>query len=285
MHKHCLLIFLLSFVMILTACQPIIKAASTPLVSKAEKGMPETPVPSIVTVTQTDVLTGLAPTPAIGITGLLKIFPLHTGAYWSYIETNYTQAGSDPNTILKAVVQIDERIIDIQKAPPYYFVHVRRSTTLIKVDSGYPNNDLENFGLGDFDYWYIVLNGRVYRSTDQPDLSKIQLDQLDEEFIFPMTVGLSWCPNKRQRGNLTPVVETPVPCASAGSRTVLEERSYQTKVGSYDHCYRLGDAYNDGSLIQWLCEGVGVVAQEYHHVGTQFGFTYELVKFTPGYLP
>lgn len=226
------------------------------------------------------------PTQALEISKLLEKFPLYPGSSWSFTKTNYTQAGSDPDTILNAVMRVDERVLDTHPESPYFFVHLQRITTLVRVDPGYENYDsLANLGLGDFEFWYIVLNGRVYFSSDQPDPAVMRLDQLDEEYDFPMTVGSSWCPNKRQKGSLTPVAETPVPCASAGSRKVMSEQTYQTQAGNYDRCHQLADFYNSGGVNQWFCDGVGIVAQKYGHSGTRFGFSQELVKFTRGSLP
>ena len=61
----------------------------------------------------------------------------------------------------------------------------------------------------------MILDGHVYRSVDKPDPDHLVIDQLAEELVFPLVVGSSWCPNKIQKGSLTPVAETPAPCASA----------------------------------------------------------------------
>jgi hypothetical protein len=151
----------------------------------------------------------------------------------------------------------------------------------MNADSGWEENG--TFGLGNYDYWYIVSNrNQVYLSYDRPDLHNIQTDKLLLEYQFPMVKGSTWCPNKQQKADLTPRVETPIPCATAGMREVEGEESYSTQAGKFDHCYRMVDGYNSGGVTQWLCDGVGMVAQTYAHAGSQFGSTQELVKFSPG---
>ena len=132
---------------------------------------------------------------------------------WSYTKEFYSQDGSDPSTLLHAVTGIDERVLEVSNQPPDYFAHVQRHTSLVSADSGW--NNTEGLGLGSYDFWYVVRGGRVYLSHERPDPANLALDQLSEELDFPLTVGSSWCPNKIQKGSLTPEAETPVPCASS----------------------------------------------------------------------
>ena len=224
------------------------------------------------------------PTPArgaggLGLSALLKIFPLATGTRWVYTETTYTQAG-DPNQIIRAVTSIADQVADVQNLPPYYIAHIQRETSLVSADPGFLEYNGTKTSLGSSEFWYILHAGRVYLSHERPDPTNLALDQLSEELDFPLTVGSSWCPNKIQKGSLTPEAETPVPCASsAGVRKVLAEESYTTQAGKFEPCYQMSDFYNSGSPIRVFCEGVGFVAEKYDHAGSRFGYSQELVQF------
>jgi hypothetical protein len=218
------------------------------------------------------------------LSALLKLFPITTGTSWSYTAVNYSQAGSDPDAIVTAITFIDERVVDTQSQPPYYITHIQRRTTLVKVDPGWWQYN-EGPHSGNEDFWYVVQGGRVYLSHDRPDPARLKLELLSEEYNFPMAPGASWCPNKIQKGNLTPVPGTPVPCATAGARTVLSEGSYTTQAGSFDHCYQLSDFYESGGPLQVFCDGVGIVAVGYNQLGSQFGYSKWLVNFFRGSNP
>jgi hypothetical protein len=269
-------VFFSIFVLMLEACQPSVRLSATLTAVDTPKMALETDDRAITMRPYPSASPQVLDTPA-----LLHIFPLYKNSSWSYMQIDYV--ANDPNTIIKATTQREERVVDAHFQQPYYFAHVKRSVRLVSADPGWI--DTGGLGLGNYDLWYVVTNGKVYLSSDAPDPANIHLDQLSEEYDFPLKVGLSWCPNKRVRASLTPVAETPVPCASAGMREVLEMKPYQTQAGSFDQCYRIADVYNSGGIIQWVCTGIGIVAQQYDHRGSQFGFSEELVKFTLGSFP
>jgi hypothetical protein len=63
-------------------------------------------------------------------------------------------------------------------------------------------------------------------------------------------------------------------------RAIENVEYVQTPAGRFEHCYRMVDFYNSGGVRQWLCDGVGIVAQQYDHAGSQFGFKQELIKYS-----
>ena len=214
------------------------------------------------------------------LSALLKIFPLAPGASWVYTETTYTQTG-DPNQIIRAVTSIEDQVADVQNLPPYYVAHIQREASLVSADPGFLEYNGTKTTPGSSEFWYILHAGRVYQSNARPDPANLALDQLSEELDFPLTVGSVWCPNKIQKGSLTPEAETPVPCASsAGVRKVLAEESYSTQTGKFEPCYRMSDFYNSGSPIKVFCDGVGIVAEKFDHAGSRFGYSKELVAFS-----
>jgi len=216
-------------------------------------------------------------TAPLDLSALLEIFPLSPGTSWSYTHSAYSQSISDPDQIVSGVSQIVETVAGMDSYPLFTLVHIRGSKTLLRSDPGWEESGTA--GLGDYEYWLILQSDSVYRSDTRPDPANLQTGQLLEEYRFPLFQGSNWCPNKLEKGVLTPPPETPVPCAYAGLRTVENEETHQTPAGSFEHCFRMTDQFNSGSFIQWFCEGVGVVARKYDHLGTRFGFTQELTGF------
>lgn len=215
------------------------------------------------------------------LSALLKIFPLSPGTQWVYSEVTYTQT-ADPNQTISAETLIEDQVTEVQNAPPYYIAHIQRETSLVSADPGFLENNGTKTMPGFSEFWYVLHDGRVYLSTEQPDLANLQLDQLSEELDLPLTVGISWCPQKDQSGAPTPAAGTALPCTFAGERKVLAEEPYSTQTGNFETCYQMSDFFNSGSPIKVFCEGVGFVAEKYDHGGTRFGYSKELVKFTAG---
>jgi len=211
---------------------------------------------------------------------LLKTFPLYPGASWAYRKVGYSQAPDDPNKIIRGTAAITETVAGTLSKPPYRIVHILGDKTMLSSDPGWEENG--TFGLGNYEYWYVVLGDQVYLSYAQPDPEAIQTRRMLLEFQFPLAMGAQWCPSSLEKGYLTPPAETPAPCEFAGMRVVDGEGSYQTPVGDFDNCFRMNDQVNSGGVTRWFCEGVGIVAEKYDHAGSQFGFTQELVRFTPG---
>jgi hypothetical protein len=190
------------------------------------------------------------------LVAVLKIFPLYPGTRWVYTEVNYTQTG-DPNQIISAVTSIEDQVADVQNVPPYYIAHIQRKASLIRADPDWGDNGTKP-SLGSSEFWHIIHAGRVYRSSERPNLASINLDQLLEELDIPLANNLSWCPQKM--GGITPnLQETPVTCQHIGSRVVLAEQSFQTQAGSFDTCFQLEDVYNTRPIFYRFCNGVGFV--------------------------
>ncbi len=241
------------------------------------------PAPTLSTLSVTSVASlALTQAPSLSSSPLAStdVFPVFPGTSWTYTFRGYTQSPSGPNLILRATLEIRETVSDVESYPPFVIVHILGNRSRVMADLGW--QDFDSFTLGDYEYFYILQDGNVYRSPVYPDPDNIQTTGMIQEFQFPMAVGAEWCPSKLDKGYLTPPAETPVPCAFTGNRIVEQEGTYQASAGRFEHCYQMRDLVNSGGLIQWFCDGVGVVAEKYDHIGSRFGFTQDLIAFTLG---
>ena len=66
------------------------------------------------------------------------------------------------------------------------------------------------------------------------------------------------------------------------ARTVQKVQAERVPAGVFQNCYAIYDIYTSGPLIQRLCQGVGIVREDYDHSGTPFGSHSQLVEYRAG---
>jgi len=218
------------------------------------------------------------PTTAPPGSDFLEIFPLAEGTTWTYKRIGYAQAPSDPKTIIEGRSEIVETVVETVSGPDTVVAHIQGRKTLVEADQGWEEND--RFGLGDYEYWYAVRDGKVYFSDLPLEPADFQSDLLALEFQFPMGEGTQWCPLLPGEARGSPGTPLPSPCEYSGMRTVEQVAAYTAPAGKFERCYQMRDAFNSGGVIQWFCEGIGIVAKKYDHIGSRFGFTQELIDFS-----
>ena len=204
------------------------------------------------------------------------------GTRWVYTELRYSQSPQDPQQILFAYLKITETISQVKSVAGYTLVAIHGSQALAGSSPGYP--DQTSLGPLDYDYTYVITAENIYRSTGVIDPQAIDLDSLSKEFHFPMALNSAWCPNpnKAEKDFATPVTATPYPCEYAGMRQVINAGAVHVPLGDLHACFAMMDTYTSGSPLQWYCDGIGVVAEQYDHSGSRFGFLRQLIAFYPG---
>jgi hypothetical protein len=95
---------------------------------------------------------------------------------------------------------------------------------------------------------------------------------------MPLAVDNRWYPDPQQRAQFSPY-------AGAGERIpgyriVNSTGSLHVPAGAFEHCYTVEWVYNGGSIFDWFCPGTGIVAEQFDHFGTPFGFRMELLHFS-----
>jgi hypothetical protein len=126
------------------------------------------------------------------------------------------------------------------------------------------------------EFWYVVKGQQVYASPQPVDLTNVQSDSSLLAYEFPLVVGRSWCPHAYLKG--VKVQD----CTASGKASVVSQESHITPAGDFTQCYKLTEDFNSGGVTQWFCNGVGIVAEEYDHAGTRFGFQESLVDYLNG---
>lgn len=60
---------------------------------------------------------------------------------------------------------------------------------------------------------------------------------------------------------------------------VLEKVDISVPAGNFENCYRIVLSTLPDNTVKWVCPGVGLVAEEYHHVGSTHDYRIELANF------
>ncbi len=199
-------------------------------------------------------------------------FPLAEGTSWTYAYAEYQPDAAHPTQTITATYRLTETVVGTEIITPYFVAHVQREVSAVAIPPGW--TDSGSPGPGEF--WYLVAGQQVYESAQAVDLTRIQTETLALAYDLPLAVGKSWCPLSILKGE-------PIPnCAVAGQRTVIGQGSYETPAGRFADCYQVTEVYLSGGVRRWLCNGLGVVAEQYDHNGTRFGFRQTLIGYSPG---
>ncbi len=191
-------------------------------------------------------------------------FPFPVGTAWVYSRVQYEPMIGDPTQIITATNLVTETVVRVEGvASNQTFLH-RQTASLVSAPPGWQDNS-SNFN---WDLWYQIAGNQIFSSSDH--FKEIRTLVYD----FPFVVGKSWCPRPPPAINPN--------CMAMGRRTVEKQTRYTTPVGTFDDCYELSQDVNSGGVTEWFCNGIGVVARKYDHVGTRFGFADVLIRFSTG---
>ncbi len=199
--------------------------------------------------------------------------PLKKGTRWTYSYRAY-QPASDPARIETAEYSLTETVIETSASGSVFSAHVKSEAQPVQVPAGWTGAELPT------EFWYIVRGQQVYQSGAPFDAATIDLATLNLVFDLPLSAGRGWCPLQvdLKDPNHTPITN----CEYGGKFTVLQRSAQQVPAGRFEDCYQIRQFFNDGSVFQWFCRGIGVVSSRFDHNGTRFGFERELIRFEPG---
>jgi hypothetical protein len=198
-------------------------------------------------------------------------FTLAKGTSWTYSDSEYQPAPSDPTQVITAQYQLTETVTEISSVNGLFIAHVQREQKPIQV----PVDWMPSPPPGEF--WYVIKGQQVFKSNAPVNLAIADTDTLQLAFDFPLSVNQSWCP---VRVDLKDPSRTPITnCDNAGKQTVLKQSAYQVPAGKFDNCFQIDQASNGGDVVQWFCRDIGVVEVKFDHSGSRFGFKQELIGY------
>ncbi len=191
-------------------------------------------------------------------------WPLTTGTTWIYRYEAYSGEA-------RAVWRVSESVIYTGPQGGYWTAHLERRVTLEQGDlsAGFPSAPEEA------DYWLVVDGSHIYRTGESLDLQAVPDAWL--ELVYPPPAGC-WFPDPQQRrdeGQVTPPTGALPGCrAPDGPAGVVV-----TPAGIFERCLKLATPYNNGPVYQTFCPGIGMVAGQFDHLGTPFGYSTVLTGY------
>jgi hypothetical protein len=202
-----------------------------------------TPIPPTATPTAEPIRSPLAD------------FPFNLGNEWIYSYEASWDGG-------QAEFQVSLEVMETQEQGSQFAAKIGVTALLLSGSTDAP------FMLpASTDFWYVVDGGNVYRENET--LSFPTADNFGLEYVFPLQG--SWCPQHVER----------LQSNCNNDRVVFEgPESKETPAGQIPDCYLLVTHYTSGPTLQWYCLGTGIVAEEYHHNGTQFDSKSVLTEYT-----
>jgi hypothetical protein len=205
----------------------------------------------------------------------LPEFPLQVGTTWVYSYIPYEPLPSDPTQIITATYVLTETVMEVKSTPSYFAARVERDRMLVSAPPNWTQTDSSASG----SFWYVI-QGKLIYEFNQADISGFDPDLSTLAYQLPLSVGEKWCPV--QVDLKSPDHPNIQDCSAAGERTVARAMAYETPMGKFDDCYQITEAFNSGGVTRWFCNGVGVVAANYDHSGTRFGFDQKLIDYRAG---
>jgi len=277
----------IALVLVLFGCSappPTIEPTAAPsaipseTVTSAPTATPTILFPDYPNITPEFIPTPTPPAVLYTTQDTLREFPLHLGAQWIYSSTNYSAI--EGGGILTATFLVTDTVAAVQARGRMYAAKVVRVASLIS-----STRDLAQVPHGG-DYfqnmtnpqakWLIVDENKIYQQPEELDWASVLVWRL--VYIFPLHQDNRWYPTAEQRALFSPYRDAWIP----GVRIVLWQGEYRVPAGNWDNCFEIRESYNPGDSVEWFCDGVGIVAEQFDHAGTPFGFRSELVQFSKG---
>lgn len=187
----------------------------------------------------------------------LKEFPLGMANSWVY---QYRAYSGDQNTIW----QVADTVVDVRTHPPYIAAQIERQTTLLEGSPVLQPRPSPG------SFWYVIDGEAVYRVEGELVWDQVRLGSL--ELQFPLPGDQCWFTDPQQRAQS---YDPNLP----GCRKASGPTSLKLPAGSFDRCYQLVTPFNNGSIRQSFCSGVGLVQEQFDHVGSPFGYALTLTAY------
>lgn len=122
-------------------------------------------------------------------------------------------------------------------------------------------------------YWLVLDRGKMYRIIgEELDWETVSNGRL--EYVFPFAAETCWLVDNADRQQI------PNPeLGSSGCRSAEGSHPITVRAGNFNGCTTLTTPYNSGPLLDEFCPGVGIVSRKYDHLGTPYGYRWELVGY------
>ena len=213
---------------------------------------------------------------------LMDFFPMHIGAQWTYQYSQFTEPASasedDANPRLgqftQTVAVLDTGLSD------------RIKVVGLKVSG----ENFLNFCIqegnqpysGDLETWLVIDSSSLYRACSRQEAYAIARERLSAPDKFALSSGaLPMFQAPFEVGKVWPAFPDLPPRDDTAYQWLVESQVDVTlPAGEFKDCYRILLRTMPDTTVRWVCPGVGLVAEEYHHNGAINDYSYELQAYT-----
>ncbi len=199
--------------------------------------------------------------------GIVKNIPLFIGTTWTYSLSEQVAEG-DPQ-----VSYFTEKVIGISTGP---------SDRVYSAEISNSGKNIYNACMDGKDFWLIGDQNNLFTACSRGDALSIADKLINEpnefkktalaEITFPLQVGRLW----NAFPNLTDETGT-------NYRWFVESNvSITIPAGTFEDCFRILLYTLPDETIRWFCQGIGLVAVEYHHhsVDQTHDYRIELINYS-----
>lgn len=205
-----------------------------------------------------------------------NVFPEFLGYTWTYNVSRVSGLINDESRQYE-IGQFTRRIASIETGINDY-------VRIIAVDQSGENflsQCATTLASGDLDIWYVIDNHRFYTACSKNEAYEIAMDLRNEveegpterlltpDYVLPFEVGNLWAWDP----SLPPREDTNY------QWHIQAKVDVDVAAGRFEECYRIVLSTLGSSTIKWVCPGIGLVAEEYHHYGAVDDYRAELVSY------
>jgi len=258
-----------------TNLKPVETITQTQIIPSKTPTLSPTRIPLPPATSSPTALPVKAPTQGTpSLSSPLSNFPLNLGNSWVYSSTHYDAYETERIT---ATYTITETVVDTQIDNAYYIVQMLRDNTVVTSSvnlAELEQTDLYLDGTGGTEtYWYIINGTDIYLQQNELNLETVESSWL--EYTLPISENSAWYPDPYQRNTFS-VESGPI----SGLRLARGPTQKSVPAGEFENCFEILTIYLSGGTTSWFCQGLGVVAGEYDHAGTPFGYRTVLITYS-----
>lgn len=218
----------------------------------------------------------------IDINDLTKIFPIYVGSTWTYNYSHFiepTNAINPPTNPEFGQFTVTVAVIDTGLSDKIKVVGMK-----VSGEKYFNNcfNEGQELYTGDLQTWYVLDSESLYAACTREEAYTIANARLENPDTFVISTSvLPMFKAPIEVGKVWPAFAHLPPSDDTNYKWYIESQvNVDLPVGEFKDCFRILLNTTGDSLVRWICPGIGLVAEEYHHRGAIKDYRFELQNYS-----
>jgi len=237
---------------------------------------------SLTEVIATQIQENGQPTIQVDLNDLTEIFPIYVSSTWTYNYSHFiepTNAINPPSNPEFGQFTITVAVIDSGLSDKVKVIGMKVS------GEKYFNkcfNEGQELYTGDLQTWYVLDSESLYIACTREEAYTIANARIanPDTFVISKTV-LPMFKAPIEVGKVWPAFADIPPSDDTNYQWYIESHvDVNLPAGEFKDCFRIILNTLGDSEIRWVCPGIGLVAEEYHHRGAINDYRYELQNYS-----